>query len=102
MNRRLATIAAVLTLLPAFPAGLKAADAPREIRWVELMPPAESMPSPLKPKAFFSGSTTAPPDGGPPPPPLPEGKWLSFKRKQPGADQPPRVVADLNGKRVKI
>jgi uncharacterized protein len=102
MNRSFAYIAAALIVLPALPDGLKAADAPREIRWVELMPPADSMPSPLKPKAFFSGSTTAPPDGGPPPPPLPEGKWLSFKRKQPGADQPPRVVADLNGKRVKI
>ena len=27
---------------------------------------------------------------------------MSIKRRQPGGDQPPRVVADLNGKRVKI
>lgn len=27
---------------------------------------------------------------------------MSIKRRQPGSDQPPRVVADLNGKRVKL
>jgi hypothetical protein len=27
---------------------------------------------------------------------------MSIKRRQPGADQPPRVVAELNGKRVRI
>ena len=101
-NKRLAWIAAALALAPVVAPEVKAADTAREIKWAELMPPMEAMPSPLKPKAFFSGSTTAPPDGGPPPPPLTEGKWFSYKRKQPGADQPPRVVADLNGKRIKI
>jgi hypothetical protein len=27
---------------------------------------------------------------------------MSIKRRQPGSDQPPRVVGDLNGKRVKL
>ena len=27
---------------------------------------------------------------------------MSIKRRQPGGDQPPRVVAELNGKRVRI
>ena len=27
---------------------------------------------------------------------------MSMKRRQPGSDQPPRVVSELNGKRVKI
>lgn len=27
---------------------------------------------------------------------------MSIKRRQPGADQPPRVVTELNGKRVRI
>lgn len=80
--------------------GVRAADAPLELKWAQLMPPAAAV-SPLKPKTFFSGST-APTDGGPPPPPLPEGEWMSVKRRQPGSDLPPRVVTELNGKRVKI
>jgi len=79
---------------------VRAADPPLELKWAQLMPPAEAV-SPLKPRTFFSGSTLST-DGGPPPPPLPEGEWMSIKRRQPGGDQPPRVVAELNGKRVKI
>ncbi len=78
-----------------------AADAPRELKWVELIP-AGAAPSPLKPKTFFSGSTPVPDDGSPPPPPLPEGKFMSMKRRQPGGGTPPQVVTDLDGKRVKI
>lgn len=77
-----------------------AADNPRELKWAELMPPMQAAP-PVKPKTFFSGSTPAPADG-PPPPPLAEGDWMSVKRRQPGNDQAPRVVTELNGKRVKI
>jgi hypothetical protein len=78
-----------------------AADNPRELKWAELMPPAQAV-SPLKNKTFFGGSTPAAPDAPPPPPPLPEGQWMSIKRRQPGNDQAPRVVTELNGKRVKI
>jgi len=80
--------------------GAHAADSPRDLKWAELMPPAETV-QPLKNKTFFAGSTPAAPDG-PPPPPLPEGQWMSMKRRQPGADLPPRVVTELNGKHVRI
>jgi hypothetical protein len=78
----------------------KAVDGPIEIKWAQLMPPAQQ--APVKPKTFFSGSQPVPDDGGPPPPALPEGAFMSVKRKQPGSNQPPRVVAEYNGKRVKI
>jgi len=91
-------VALILVLAPASGGG--AADPPRELKWAQLMPPAEAI-SPLKPKTFFGGSTVST-DGGPPPPPLPEGNWMSIKRRQPGADLPPRVVTELNGKHVRI
>ena len=80
-----------------------AIDAPIDLKWGQLMPPAEA----VKPKAktFFSGASpaTAPgTDDGPAPPPLPEGGFMSIKRRQPGGDKPPRVVTEFNGKRVRI
>ncbi len=91
---------ALITSLSVF-SGVRAADPPLDLKWAELMPPASQAPSPLKPRTFFSGSTTSS-DGGPPPPPLPEGAFMSIKRRQPGGDAPPQVVASLNGKRVRI
>jgi hypothetical protein len=41
-------------------------------------------------------------DDGSPPPPLPEGKFMSMKRRQPGGGAPPAVVTELDGKRVRI
>jgi uncharacterized protein len=82
--------------------GAQAADPPIDLKWAQLMPPLEAKP---KPKTFFSGAaptTMAGHDGGPPPSTYQEGKFMSIKRRQPGSDQPPRVVADLNGKRVKL
>jgi hypothetical protein len=95
---RWAAVALVCALGSA--TGSRAADPPTELKWAQLMPPAEAV-SPLKPKTFFSGSTTST-DGGPPPPPLAEGNWMSIKRRQPGADLPPRVVNELDGKHVRI
>jgi hypothetical protein len=94
----LALFAASLPLIASH-----AVDAPLDLKWGQLMPPAEA----VKPKAktFFSGASPAPAEGagdGPAPPPLPEGGFMSIKRRQPGGDQPPRVVAELNGKRVRI
>ena len=81
--------------------GLQAADTPRELKWAELMPPIEAVKP--KPKPFFAGAMPTSEDEGPPPPPkLQEGEWMSMKRRQPGADQPPRIVAELDGKRVRI
>ncbi len=87
--------------------GLKAADPPQELNWGQLMPPLKAEP-PTKPKTFFSGalpgasSDPASADAAPPPPRLPEGEWMSRKRRQPGGNRPPRVVTTLDGKRVKI
>ncbi len=89
-----------LTLALACSTTLSAADPPMELKWAQLMPPAQAI-SALKPKTFFGGSTTST-DGGPPPPPLAEGNWMSIKRRQPGADLPPHVVTELNGKHVRI
>jgi hypothetical protein len=94
-------IVLALTVICAPMTVTRAADAPIELKWAQLVPPAEQI-SALKPKTFFSGSQPAPEDGGPAPPPLPEGGFMSVKRKQPGGNQPPRVVAEYNGKRVKI
>lgn len=90
-----------LTVMCAPMAAAQAADAPIDLKWAQLVPPAEQV-SALKPKTFFSGSQPAPDDGGQPPPPLAEGGFMSVKRRQPGGNQPPRVVTEFNGKRVKI
>ena len=78
-----------------------AANSPQELKWAELVPANVPAP-PANNKTFFAGSQTAPDDGAPPPPPMPEGNFMSMKRRQPGGDRPPSVVAELNGKRVKI
>jgi hypothetical protein len=81
----------------------RAVDAPIDLKWGQLMPPVEAVKP--KPKTFFSGASpaTAPgADDGPAPPPLPEGGFMSIKRRQPGGDKPPRVVTEFNGKRVRI
>lgn len=94
-------IALALTVMCVPMTAALAADAAIDLKWAQLVPPAEQI-SALKPKTFFSGSQPAPDDGGPPPPPLAEGGFMSMKRKQPGSNQPPRVVTEFNGKRVKI
>jgi hypothetical protein len=98
MRHAILTLALFALLVPLTSA--RAVDAPLALKWGQLVPPADAV-SPLKPKTFFAGSTPAP-DGGPAPPPLPEGGFMSIKRRQPGGDQPPKVVAAFNGKRVRI
>ena len=91
---------AVLACLPLLDS-VQAADDPRELKWVELMPPLK--PEPKKPKTFFSGATPSDDNTAPlPPAPGTEAAWMSRKRYQPGQNLPPRVVTELNGKRVKI
>jgi hypothetical protein len=94
-----AGLALLMAVLPG--TGGHAADPPMALKWAELMPPAAQAPSPLKPKAFFSGSTPST-DSAAPPPPLPEGGFMSIKRRQPGGNAPPQIVAALDGKRVRI
>lgn len=78
-----------------------AADAPRQLKWADLVPKSMPATTILKSKTFFGGSTPVP-DGEPPPPPLPEGTFMSVKRRQPGSDRPPAIVPELNGQRVSI
>jgi hypothetical protein len=76
-------------------------DAPRQLKWADLVPKSMPATTVLKSKTFFGGSTVVP-DGSPPPPPLPEGKFMSVKRRQPGSDRPPAIVPELDGKHVSI
>jgi hypothetical protein len=78
-----------------------AVDTPVDLKWGQLVPPAEAVKP--KPKTFFYGAApTSSADDGAPPPPLAEGGFMSIKRRQPGGDKPPRVVTEFNGKRVRI
>lgn len=77
-----------------------ASDSPHELKWADLVPKA--MPAaPSKAKTFFGGSTPSQ-EGEAPPPRIEEGKFMSIKRRQPGSDRPPAVVAALDGKTVSI
>lgn len=109
-----------LVVLPVAFASAAQADAPLDLKWSQLMPPLEA--AQRKPKTFFSGATpqaemTQQPANQPPmhdqaasgepggPPPVSsyqEGAFMSMKRRQPGANLPPRIVKELNGKRVRI
>lgn len=94
-----APIATALLVLAGAGNAARAADAPLSLHWAELVPKTVA-PPPATSKTFFAGST--PQDGTQPPQPIPEGKFMSTKRRQPGGDKPPAVVAELDGKRVSI
>jgi uncharacterized protein len=85
------------------------AEPPLDLKWAQLVPPKPAeLAAPAKPKSFFSAvpSKAEVPskadDGSPAPPPMADAKFMSMKRRQPGGDAPPAVVADLNGKLVSI
>lgn len=100
MMKKTATIAMLSLTVALLPLSTgHSTDSPLVLKWAQLVPP--NTPPPASPKRFFSGSTKSD-DGSPPPPPLPEGKFMTIKRRQPGGDAPPAVVAELNGKRVSI
>jgi hypothetical protein len=87
---------ALAFVTPAF-----AGSGPRQLQWADLVPKNMPANTIIKSKTFFGGSTPVP-DGGPPPPPLPEGKFMSVKRRQVGNDRPPELVTELNGQYVSI
>jgi len=99
MMRGLTGALLVFAMASASPA--IADDATRQLKWADLVPKSMPATTILKSKTFFGGSTPVP-DGEPPPPPLPEGTFMSVKRRQPGSDHPPAVVPELDGKRVSI
>jgi len=82
---------------------LQAVEAPLELQWHQLVPPAPPKP----PRSFLAGrgpvdlgKLGGPGDGTPAPPPLPEGRWMSAPVRQEAMPAP--VVESLGGKRVHI
>jgi len=105
MRRVVVAALVVLQTAPLAPTVVAATDSPRELTWKDLVPPAAAQPPPRQ-KTFFAGSTPATSDPGSPaaapPPPMPEGKWMSRSRRQPGSGMPPAVVTQLDGQKVRI
>jgi uncharacterized protein len=82
-----------------------AADPPQNITWASLVPAAT--PQTRAPKPFFSGATPGAPAPGalghdPSAATQGDAKWMSGASKAPNANVPAPVVAELNGKRVKL
>ncbi|MBA2126769.1 DUF3299 domain-containing protein [Hyphomicrobium methylovorum] len=99
LRNKLLQGAVVLALLAGVVPAV-ASDSPQMLKWADLIPKtAPAQPS--KAKTFFGGSTPVHGDDAAPPP-LAEGNFMSVKRRQPGSDRPPEVVADLDGKSVSI
>src|SRR3972149_544185 len=97
-NAMIGAALALAALLAPLGAG-GAAAAPPPPQWPELTP--EGAAARPAPKTFFSGVPSKGDDGSPPPP-LPEGKFMSLKRHQPGGGAAPVVVMGFFGNRVKI
>jgi hypothetical protein len=102
---KLLKIAALTMLLLPATARAASTDGAMDLVWGQLVPPATQAPAPsLKSKGFLSGAR--PPgqaDGAPPlMPQTPEASWMSYRSQQPGTDEVPAVVAELDGKRVRI
>ena len=95
--RRLSFVLAVVAAVA--PVVGRAADAPLELQWAALVPAEKQQAK--APKPFFSGATPATP-GYEPPPANQESKWMSGGGKVNASSLPAPVVADLNGKRVRI
>jgi uncharacterized protein len=100
MKRRGIVLIGALGLILACgqPGTLRAIEAPLELKWDQLVPPAPPKP----PKSFLAdlGKLGGPDDGMPAPPPMPEGRWMSTRTNAGSA--PPPVVQELDGKRVHI
>ena len=101
MNKLLTAIGAAAILLPAVVAQAAGSNAPREIAWGALVPPAAVVAPNLKSKSFLAGASRPSADGQHPPQ-VPEASWMSSLSQQPDASEPPAVVNELNGQRVRI
>mgnify|MGYP001312014517 CR=1 FL=1 len=77
-----------------------ATEPPLKIQWSALVP--KDKPAAPPNKTFFAGAAKVDPAADPQAAQLPEGKFMSLKRRQPGNDRPPAVVSELNGKRVQL
>jgi hypothetical protein len=102
-HRALATIAVLgTTFACAGPSVLHAVEPATELKWHQLIPQAPPAPpkSFLAGRPFDPGKLGGPGDAPPAAPPLPEGRWMSVPSKS--SEAPAPVVADLDGKRVRI
>jgi hypothetical protein len=79
------------------------ADDTMKLSWQQLVPPAAQSQA-LKAKSFLGGARPLTgPDGGPMlPPQSQEAPWMSSRSQQPGTNEVPAVVSELDGKRVRI
>jgi uncharacterized protein len=104
--RCIAKVAGALGSVLLSIASIHAADAPLNITWATLVP--ADKPQTRAPKPFFSGATpvlpgqAAPSVGHEPSTTQGDSKWMSGASKAPAANMPAPVVAELNGKRVRI
>jgi len=96
---RIAALAALLVPCMGWAAG---ADDIKDLSWAQLVPPAAHMQA-LKSKGFLGGMR-APrgPDGMFTPSQIPEAPWMSSRTQQSNTNEPPAVVTELDGKRVRI
>lgn len=104
MIKKLATRTLMSLMVVLMPLSASySAETPLDLKWAQLVPPKPAVPTtPAAPKSFFSGVPSKADDGSPAPPPLADAKFMSMKRRQPGGNAPPAVVADLNGKLISI
>ena len=106
VRRREAVLLAAVGLVVAWSGTsvLHAVEAPMELQWHQLVPPAPPKP----PKSFLAGrggpvdlgKLGGPDDGTPAPPPQPEARWMSTPARTNATPTP--VVESLGGKRVHI
>ena len=100
MKRLILSLICATFVVGAGMSALKALDAPMELKWAALVPVEVQKP---KPKGFFAGATVVTPGSGyEPPAPNAESKWMSGGGKVTQSAVPTPVVAELNGKRVRI
>jgi uncharacterized protein len=105
-RRHFATVLGALGITLLTGAATYAADPPLNITWSTLVP--ADKPLTRAPKPFFSGATpvlpgqAAPSIGHEPSTNQGDAKWMSGASKAPATNAPASVVAELNGKRVRI
>jgi uncharacterized protein len=91
----------VLAVMLLSTVGAIAVDAPQDLKWAALVPAETAQPA--RQKTFFSGSTPVIPGTTyQAPPPDQEAKWMSGSGRVTASSSPVPIVAELNGKRVRI
>ena len=101
MKRFLRVLLGIAASAAAGIAMVHATDAPLELKWASLLP--ADNPKATKQKGFFSGAVPVVPGTKyDPPPPDQESKWMSGSGRVTASSIPAPVVAELNGRKVRI